>query len=601
MQNSVKLLEAGPRRIYRREVQAINLLPRGTGHGIQLRDKDHGLIRSARSIYRLIREGLNVGLVSGGLADITGAQGAGRGADFGISPGTGAATLFQVIGKHRRGPRKGLSKRVVVGKRRAVKGEPIGKTARAVGAGLDLDQVRARDLEAWLQPSESVLFETPEGMIEARMLDLDRAKYRAELLDSVQAARAIPEKLQAIAKRAAHKQAERLFHLRGVEPSATSRDDAASEAILAMLSRCQSMDRWTDKVWSNPRVIRVLALYAARAAYLSFSQWANVGMTGDNTTRRGDKRHFTLTDDTFTRMLADAPTDLDQAELFQSLLERGYSLRTLAQVSAWSEPAIKGRLGALGEVQAARESDARRAAARWIFRVGYYAVKRTGAGSGRANDAALSRCRVLAGVALGATITDACARAGFASVQNFVESCKDSGLFANLRADRLARLSESNTVEYHRGNARAYALDVAYLSKQLAKIRGGEIVKTDTLRARRASAYKSARREVAKRAMRAELSTALDRAQYHKRAARRAIDATLADFDRALIGLHSDKWGNLRALTKLTDAKGRARGASKADSLTIRAARGKLARRAPLANTVKVQVGARRLDCAPLA
>jgi len=230
---------------------------------------------------------------------------------------------------------------------------------------------------------------------------------------------------------------------------------------------------------------------------------------------------------------------------------------------------------------------ARRSVVRWVFQVGYREFKASlsdGKGKGRAAGAALSRCRVLGNVILGASLADACSVSGFSTVKAWVESCKDAGLFESLRASRVAGLADCQAVELHRVASRHWALQVNRLARALASVGGvawADTMATDSQRAQGRRGKAAGARTLRRRAIVRDLARALDLATWHKAKARAAAADTLALFDHALDGIHSDKWGDLRVLAGLSDKLGRAVGGSKIDGAAIGKARGKVAHKAP--------------------
>jgi hypothetical protein len=100
---------------------------------------------------------------------------------------------------------------------------------------------------------------------------------------------------------------------------------------------------------------------------------------------------------------------------------------------------------------------------RWVYRIGYRQFTRTlsGKGAGRARQAALSRCRVVGSLAFGASLIDACAMAGFKSVDNWIESCKGSSFFPSLRAARRDESQHLPSVRQLRQLMRAHAVQAS--------------------------------------------------------------------------------------------------------------------------------------------
>lgn len=438
------------------------------------------------------------------------------------------------------------------------RGAGAGRKARAVGVGVDADAQRVADLADWLEPHYA------DDSTAA--IDTVRAGARARILAELQAARSVGDKLLTIGARAARRQARRLVELRGVTASETSVSDAAADAVHGVLVSVRRLDKLTPDQWAAPRVLRVLAMYAGRAAFLSLCRWSVAGMTGDNTFERG-------------RGLVEVTPDIAEHE---------------ANPDAWAD-----------------HFTARRAAARWVFDVGlrrFAAGLPASQGKAAAVKAARARCHVVGRVIMGASIADACSAAGFATVKNWVESCKRVGFFESLRAARAASASDCAAVELARVSARSYALQAAAAARALRSLPGSawRTDDTSTQRGRAVASMARARAALPRRALIAKLRGAVAWAQWHRARGNAALAANLAEFDTLMAGLHSDKWGNLRRAMGFVDAKGRE--SSKLNPAGIRAARGKLPRRSPLAPSVVVEVkdarrraGVRKLACAPLA
>jgi len=120
----------------------------------------------------------------------------------------------------------------------------------------------------------------------------------------------IGARLLAIGKTSSRRAARRIVDLRGVPPSDTSRDDAASDAVTGVLVHVRRLDKLTAAQWDTARVRRVLALYAGRAAFLSLAQWAGAGLTGDNTASARFDSAFSveLTHDLAQRLASESVT-----------------------------------------------------------------------------------------------------------------------------------------------------------------------------------------------------------------------------------------------------------------------------------------------------
>ncbi len=280
------------------------------------------------------------------------------------------------------------------------------------------------------------------------VLDERKAARRAAIVASVDRDQFAGREILHVATRAARRQGERLEQLRGVRASATSIDEAAAAAVLGIVAYEHELpdgarvtiQRRFDKVslerWQDPRFRRALYLFAGRAAFKSLCAWAYVGTTGDNTHKSTafGGRGFV---DEFTTALADQ-----------------------LSLASWRRD---------DPVWFESQRRARWSMARWIYRIGYRQFSRElwGKGAGRARQAALRRCRVVGSLIFGASLADACAHAGFASVDNWIESCKAARMFPSLREARRAELANLRGVREARQQMRAYALQAAQSIKVL--------------------------------------------------------------------------------------------------------------------------------------
>jgi hypothetical protein len=502
--------------------------------------------------------------------------------------------VFKLDGVFQRGPRKGQAKRKLVSKRNGWRGRPRGKLAtgaRAVGAGEDPATSRDSDLLAWLSP----IIQGSEDS-GPPVLDLPRAQARAAIAAAVTSEHDLPGRVLAIARRAAARQARRIFDYRGVTPSRSSIDDAASDAVLGLLSSVRRLDKLTPAQWSTRRVLRVVGMYAGRAAFRSLASWAVVGMVGDNTTTRGDARQW----------VGELQNDLARAwGKLDSLPEDGADMANQrarlasldASLPATSRAALALDMPAPPDYSAPDSiTSARRAAVAWVYRVGYRQFKATlgKRGTGRAVQAALSRCRVVASVIMGASLTDACAATGFASFKVFAQSCKESGFAAALRDARARAAMDGSQVEQYRIAMRRYALEVAQHARALHACGGGwrDVLHTSTHRATTAHGLARGARVAHRRAIVRDYLRALGLAVHYRDAMRRAMSDDLRAFDRMLSGVFADRFGDLRLMLGFVDSEGRERGASKVNPAMLRRARGKLARKSGAVATVALPMGA---------
>jgi hypothetical protein len=268
----------------------------------------------------------------------------------GAGPGHGSSIVYQVLDRvFESGPRKGQRKHKLVSKRHGWQGKAQGRNlatgAKAVGVGLDPARARDLDLESWLSPCVEVNFE--------QVPDLNRARARAVIMAAIVAGNSVAERIQAIARRAAVKQAGRLYDGRGVRPSSTSIEDAASDGVLGILTHVRRLDKLTEAQWASPRVIRILAMFAGRAAFRSLASWSVVGMTGDNTHRKGSRRQF----------MQSLEADLAQVNLIASSLDNG-------ELTDGQTIAPKANMPQYDASEGLGDAVGRRAFIRWLFQVG---------------------------------------------------------------------------------------------------------------------------------------------------------------------------------------------------------------------------------------
>lgn len=555
--------------------------------------------------YSLIQQGLRIGLgAPQGLAgsDITGHQGGARGTGRGrvavafgsmlgdgqqtvvdfkpqyhTSTGTGSATLYRTK-VLKRGPRKGQRVRVgVIAKRGAIRGQAMGKQARGTGSGVDADSARAQALESWLCPLQS----------NTDKPDTTLAAQRQRILAEIASESDLSGRLQAIGARAARRQARRLVELRGVKPSDTSVQDAAQDAIVGILQHVRRVDKATAAHWQSMRFVRVIALYAGRAAFNSLCSWSRLGVTGDNTGAG--------TASNWCEFVTDALDTIHQEHHHQ------------------------------GEPVDAR---ARRAVVRWVFNIGLrqfaagLPVDMRGAARASAVNAARRRCRVVGSIIFGASLADACIQAGgtlrfnpvtgekifipgFTSANNFQDSCRTAGFWTALKAARVASIRDIDhpasvdSVAIARSNQTKHAERAKQTARALQSMAGREpwrdVFTTDTLRATSARGMRSTARRLHREALLATLRDSVQWAQYFKALADKLTRDNLRAFDRVSDKLKSGAFQDLHAVTVGKHHKG-------AQSALIGRARGKVSKAKVLAPTVAVKVqtkfGERKLHCA---
>lgn len=536
------------------------------------------------------------------------------------SAGRAASVLRRAVGVYRRGPRKGQVKWQVIERTRARRGRVLGKRARAVGAGRDAAAERARQVASWLAGEDlaaagvgagsgPVVF-FPGGACVAFAV----WARRRDILCSITAEHEHGARLLAIAERAARAQAERLRELRGVRPSETSIDDAAADAAVAIVRlghRLASFPDWLREYQPRWRAGKLrlrspwwsLYLRACRAAFLSLCSWARAGMTGDNTVYGswGD-------------MLCEATEDLRAED----------NARDAAGV--WWPESVR----------------VRRSICRWVYAVGLRDFARSlpadmrGAARAAALRAARARCRVVGALVFGVPLADALTGAGFASRESWADSCRRSGFWQALRAARLARLSSCPGYREARANMRAAALDAAAAVRDMRAAAAVWAAPGDNgaglVRVRSgAAAVVPSRLPVrgARRVVRPAVSgvrvlgvrgsgagqswawlraaerraAAVERAVHWRDRAARIVRDGMRDWERALSGLKSDQWGDLRRLFGFAyrTKAGRVveRNATKRNPAGIGRARGKVARPARLAPTVAVELpGGRKVAAA---
>jgi hypothetical protein len=245
--------------------------------------------------------------------------------------------------------------------------------------------------------------------------------------------------LLSIGEQAGKVQARRIHELRGgAAPSATSRDDAAADAVASVVSHVRRLDKLTLRQWQSARLLRVLRLFAARGAFLSLATWAGGGLTGDNTA--AERFNGALVESLTVDLARHLASGGDQAEPFE------------------------------------HDTAARRGVVRWVFRVGLYDFARGLPADMQAGARAHTltqarrRCRVLGSVILGATFDEATCNAGFASLKSFAQSCKDAKLFEALREARAAAIENSGAVELARVGAARWRIAAGAAWRTLARL-----------------------------------------------------------------------------------------------------------------------------------
>ena len=532
------------------------------------------------SVYHLLASGLRVGI--GQQGDITGNYN--RGTGTGTGTGHGASVVYQVLDQvYSRGKLKGQSKRKVISRRAGVKGRARGKLARPCGVGLDPAQARDLELLEWLQPSLVIDYESPEGILSGvRVLDLDKARARAAIVAAISSERDLPSRILAAGRRAAARQASRIWQLRNVRASRTSLEDAASDAVLGILAHVRRLDKLTDAQWQSVKVLRVLGLYAGRAAFRSLASWSVSGMSGDASAfarSRGIVQELTegLAQESSLLAASLPGDDAGQGVTSRAQLSEGLTVRRKADDPLFDAAGFA----------------ARRALVRWVYQVGLRDFKASlpaGKGTGQAVKAARSRCRVVGNVILGQSLIDSCALSGFGNVKAFVQSCKASGFFESLRQARAAAVADCAAVELARVAQRRFALQAASAIKRLRAL---DVASWDCERlgVRGAGVSGSAGGLVAVRRLIDARGYCVAMARHYKGVAARAAADNLRAFERVLQGLASDRFGDLSALVGLQDKQGRKRGACKVDASMIGRARGKLSRKPALPSTVPLAVG----------
>lgn len=464
------------------------------------------------------------------------------------------------------------------------------KKSKPLGIGLDDDTKRANWLAAWLSGDDG-----------------GNVAHRAAIHASIQSDNFIGNELHAIAQSAAQKQSGKIFQLRNVQSSETSRNDAIQDAVASILQHVRRLDKLTPEQWQLGKVRRVLSLYANRGAFLSLANWSRVGMTGDNTAP--------CNDNSFMVALT--------MELAANIPDKSTSLDTLCNSIADGK-----------EQRAFNEQDsrARWSLARWVYRVGVQQFAAQLPKDMRPQAKAVSmraakqRARAIAAMLFGASLQSACDNVGFASIKSFAQSCKDNGLFEALRNARAASITDSQHVEQARIAMRRYALEVkqAWLAlatfpscadfdgttrnAYLFTLQGRQMVVKDTARARLATLHLG-RGLIAKK-----FQHALKMAIHYRNVAQRHVEANLEAFENIfsrrlsnVLQADNAQFDTLAHVTGLQDSKGRIKGrikgSSKQDAATIGKARGKIARKRRNNDTVSLTVGRSRrtLPCAILA
>jgi hypothetical protein len=396
--------------------------------------------------------------------------------------------------------------------------------------------------------------------------------------------------LLSIGEQAGKVQARRIHELRGgAAPSATSRDDAAADAVASVVSHVRRLDKLTLRQWQSARLLRVLRLFAARGAFLSLATWAGGGLTGDNTA--AERFNGALVESLTVDLARHLASGGDQAEPFE------------------------------------HDTAARRGVVRWVFRVGLYDFARGLPADMQAGARAHTltqarrRCRVLGSVILGATFDEATCNAGFASLKSFAQSCKDAKLFEALREARAAAIENSGAVELARVGAARWRIAAGAAWRTLARLpsaleftgtaSGRNVTHPIPKRGRNDRRAIMAARVLARRHAVAAFNQAITMRDYWRTVEQRATVANLHAFDlvfaRRVVDMRDSgtaaRFDSLLHVAGLRDSLGRVRGGGKRDSATVTTARGKVARQRADVGTVALRVGRckRLLPCAQLA
>jgi len=343
----------------------------------------------------------------GGLrGDVTGKHKGKGGAVGGMSPGHGSATVRKVT----YGPRGGRKVKVI-SKRKGYRGKGKGK-GRAVGSELFGAPILEGDKRAARDGAFSLFLDAP--LFEDKRQLMQWVAGRDIVRD------AFADKLLVIGKRAASRQARHIAQRRGVRPSDTSIEDAAADAVCALLTHARRLDKATPAHWDSVRFIRQVWRWAGRAAFNSFASWASLGIKGRGARVSSLVRELTWTSGGHADCIGDGRAN----PVHDLVIHAGNKL---------AEQVAAARAESIDSNRAARV-----ATVRFVWRVGYgefaAALPADMRGSARAVAVtqARARCHVLQRVLLGADYDAACNGGGFGSVANFSRSADKSGLWAAL-------------------------------------------------------------------------------------------------------------------------------------------------------------------------
>lgn len=260
------------------------------------------------------------------------------------------------------------------------------KQARPVGAGIDEEMQRAaaqaEQEERWPWIAAAIKAEQELGL---RLMRLAGGEGYAK-------GKPVSEGGGGCAARAART----LSRKYGKRPSATSVQDAASDALGAMWARVSSKRGIRPGHWERPRFLKLLWRVGWRAAYKSLVEFASP-VSGRSS--EVDKLQFVP--------LSEVQLDVERE-----------GLQTWSQQAAVRPPS-------------ARES-ARETAARWVWSVLVSSIKGKGAGPSQARRTAAQRARVLIRLLHGQSFDDAARLSGFASGRAAVESFRSGQVWAKL-------------------------------------------------------------------------------------------------------------------------------------------------------------------------
>lgn len=385
-------------------------------------------------------------------------------------------------------------------------GRGRGQKAGAIGAKL------LGDVEDFNAP----LFEHPSDF--KRWCDA-QTKPR-ELIErlgaEIRTDRRLSDMLQRAGQHAARRQAAYLFAGYGVKASDTSIEDAASDAVLEVLSRMSFLSEdWPGDNVSNSVELDTLATVwrlANLGAWRSLRSWATVGMTGDTASLPLPM--------SWQNWLCDALVDLQQAQ---------------------AEP--------MGQT----ERRARFAVCRWLygvlvqdFRCNVKTEGRRGTYLKQAMDAARRRWRVLANVVFGQTLVDSCALSQFGSVEAFLKSMQQSGAWEALRAARLDH--ECVRVELARIGKRRFALEAAGAVRAIRQLAGDWPSSGGRW-------WRDPAKRLAWRRLADTRARCLELAKFWRDVERAHVQANDQAWQRAKVGLYAGKFANLQTLAGVRDSK----------------------------------------------